>query len=284
VLIVASTLAYFFGSEHEQAFTITGIWSSLLYVSNWVLVVVPNSSLGPLNSMWSLAVEDQFYIIWTPILAYLLWKGISRRTLLISLIVAAAASMLTGAVNWYLTGAFQGPALGTHARAQGLLIGCILGLLYVWGRFPTKPRSLFVCASAVVLSFTFLVTLRSDTALYTIGYLIIAIGAAGLIVLAVSSRRVAALLSFKPLVWIGSLSYGLYLWHLLIYWYLSPLHVDLDPFIAHSLAFGLSFVAATASYYLVERYFLQLKKRIPSRAAAPEPAEIPAYTVLGADG
>ena len=119
-----------------------------------------------------------------------------------------------------------------------------------------------------------LITLRADSVLYTVGYLVIAIGAGCLIVLAISSPKVASLLSFKPLVWIGSLSYGLYLWHLLIYWYLSPPHVNLDPLIAHTIAFALSFVAAAASYYLFERYFLQLKKRVSARPTTHAPAEL----------
>jgi peptidoglycan/LPS O-acetylase OafA/YrhL len=274
VLIAALTLAYLFGSPNEQTFTITGIWSSLLYVSNWVLVLVPNSSLGPLNSMWSLAVEDQFYIIWTPILAYLLSKRISRPTLLISLSLAALVSTLACALHWYLSGTFVASALGTDARAQALLVGCMLGVLYVSGRFPYKARHLMICAMTAALSLTFLITLRADSVLYTIGYLIIAIGAGCLIVLAISSPKVASLLSFKPLVWIGSLSYGLYLWHLLIYWYLSPPHVHVDPLIAHTIAFALSFVAAAASYYLFERYFLQLKKRVSARPATHAPAEL----------
>jgi peptidoglycan/LPS O-acetylase OafA/YrhL len=140
-----------------------------------------------------------------------------------------------------------------------------------------------ICGAAVALSLTFLLTLRSDSALYTFGYLIIAIGAGGLIVLAVSSPTVASLLSFRPLVWIGSISYGLYLWHLLIYWYLSPPHVNLDPFIAHTIAFTLSFVAAAASYYLIERYFLRLKKHISARSTAPKPDELAPYVAVGVD-
>jgi peptidoglycan/LPS O-acetylase OafA/YrhL len=269
VLATALILALLFGSAREQSTTITGIWSSLLYISNWVLVLMPDANLGPLNSMWSLAVEDQFYIIWTPIIAFLLARHVSKSKLLLILLLATLASTSAGALNWYLAGTFPGPALGTHSRAQGLLLGCMLGLLYVWGRFPTRARPLMICALTVALSFTFLLTLHSDTALYTTGYLIIAVGAGGLIVLAVSSPHVARILSFKPLVWVGSISYALYLWHLLIFWYMSSSHTGLDPIVAGTLGFVLAFLSAAASYYLVERYFLQLKKRLAVRPTTP---------------
>jgi peptidoglycan/LPS O-acetylase OafA/YrhL len=84
------------------------------------------------------------------------------------------------------------------------------------------------------------------------------------------------ILSWRPLVWIGTISYGLYLWHGAIFWAFGQNNWgNGNTVVLHILAFALSFGAASISYYLVEKRFLRLKDRFgrarTSIAVKPEP-------------
>jgi peptidoglycan/LPS O-acetylase OafA/YrhL len=70
---------------------------------------------------------------------------------------------------------------------------------------------------------------------------------------------VGRLLAWRPLVWIGSISYGLYLWHSVVFWLLAPVHTDADPTLFNISAVSLSFLVAALSYRYIERPFLLLK-------------------------
>jgi peptidoglycan/LPS O-acetylase OafA/YrhL len=113
---------------------------------------------------------------------------------------------------------------------------------------------------------------------YYLGWFFLVALAAAALVLGVLTNPdwvFTRVLSWAPLVWIGRLSYSLYLWHYPIYGFVKGERLGLDRNVVIVLRLVLAFVAATGSYYLVERPFLSLKKRLGTR---PRPESLVAST------
>jgi peptidoglycan/LPS O-acetylase OafA/YrhL len=202
---------------------IASVATSSLYVSN--LAVANGIYLGPLEHTWSLALEEQFYLLWPAILI----MGIARKRLLISLLVVgiiASAALRLGPITdiarfWWIYH-------HTLTRADALLVGCVLALVPFR---PALPTTIVAVASLVIL-----VVLPLDQGTFTTLLLLPAALAAGIVV--VAKPRV---LGIAPLVAVGKISYGLYLWHF-------PLAMLLPAWAAF---FG-SFLLAILSYRFVE--------------------------------
>jgi len=235
------------------------IVATVFYVANWFRVA--GNSLGGMHHTWSLAIEEQFYLIW-PALLLLMARlfGIRSWKLAASAIVLALASVFDRFVlhPGHAAGVLNRIYFGTDTRADALLIGCALALWLVSGRSVRVPALAFV-AGAACLAY---VTLMPDSrALYTVGPTVAALG--GIIVIAVvlDHARVASLLSWEPLRWTGRISYGLYLWHVPVSDELLPRLVSLPLALRIVIVASVSFAVAALSYYGVERYFLRMKRR-----------------------
>ena len=112
------------------------VWGAVLYVSNWSTIEQNGSYFArfapplPLDHLWSLAIEEQFYIVWPFLLLALIWFVRSRRKMaLVTLAVAGASALAMGLVyqpGYDPTRAYE----GTDTRAFGLLIGCALAMVW----------------------------------------------------------------------------------------------------------------------------------------------------------
>jgi peptidoglycan/LPS O-acetylase OafA/YrhL len=243
--------------------------AALLYVENWFLIFrhlsyFQSAGRPPLlQHVWSLAVEEQFYLLWPILLAIGLavW-GNSRRKLLIAIIVAIAASTIEMAILYH---PYTDPSrvyYGTDTRVAALLVGAALA--FVWAPWRISGRAgrnagimLDVVAvfSAIALIWMFLNVGEFDPNLYRGGFLVAALVSAVLIASTVhpSSRLTSWVLGFAVLRWIGVRSYGIYLWHWPVYMVTRP-HSDVPitglPLLAMRLA--ITFVIAAASYRFIE--------------------------------
>ncbi len=218
-----------------------------------------------LNHLWSLSVEEQFYILWP---ALLCWSGARRSIpILIGVMVAApfirTAMVLNHTSPTALTREFQ-------AVADALAAGCLLALCYKW--LGTKRAYVSFLSSPlffVVIIAGFLLPLKLNSIkpalFYTMGQSIAHVCIALCIDRCVRfpDRLAARILNLRPLAFIGLLSYSLYLWQ-------EPFLLPGDQSRAWASAFplniGCAVLAALASYYLIERPFLKLKNRGKSRA------------------
>ena len=229
---------------------------------------------------WSLAIEEQFYLVW-PLLLLVGLKFMHRRVFAGLVVVGILASFLATVVMAQHGVSYRRLYYGLDTNALPLLVGCLAAFLYTggYGRKISPHRSALIpFVTMVVLAF-FLVSVpeQSEWAYEGPIQLVSLLTAATLIAILLNPNTwVARILAHPAIVFVGLISYSLYLWNpfaMLIARNLATGTVGraLHLFVGLILTFGF----ALASYYLIERPGLRLKDRFEvnrSVSGAPSPA------------
>jgi peptidoglycan/LPS O-acetylase OafA/YrhL len=258
--------------------SIKGLPAVVFYVANWAWGIF-HVNLGIFGHTWSLSLEEQFYLLWPA--AFLVGLAIFgfRRGTRALLLVCLGAIAVAAVLRWEVAQrnfTEDGLRRLTNLRGDVLLVGCALALAAWRGwlaKIPTWLFSVATAASLAVLVF-FLAFVQYgflDPLFYKGGFTLVALATAILIVrvVHVPSQVVLAVLSVPLLVWIGRISYALYLWH-------TPIRDVLNTTVGDSplralVVWPLAFLAASLSYRFVERPALRLKDRfIPRPEAEPD--------------
>jgi peptidoglycan/LPS O-acetylase OafA/YrhL len=244
--------------------------AAAFYVSNWWQVFSHKSyfeAIGRpslLRHLWSLAVEEQFYVVWPVLLALVLrWLHPRRMALLAVLAVAGAiASSLWMAYLYHPDVDPSRVYYGTDTRAAGFLIGAALAMLLSPGVSAAKAgRARWLWAVLGVLSLVglgacFVLLDEINPFLYLGGFALVSL----LSVIAITAvvypgtPLLPAVLGQRVLKWIGLRSYSIYLWHWPIFAVTRPfIDVPLQGIELLALRFGVTLVLAEVSYRFIER-------------------------------
>jgi peptidoglycan/LPS O-acetylase OafA/YrhL len=249
-----------------------------LFLSNWSQAIAPDSAVRGLTHLWSLAVEEQFYLLWPALALGLKPRAFAKACLLlVAVAIGARLAMLAAGLHpdW--------PYQATLGRLDALALG---GLVAVASR-NAEGRALYArlrlpLTAAALVAFLVMVALtRSVSAqdwwMQTAGYTLLAVIFATLIAEAAVAepRGWRAWLAQPHLRLVGKYSYAIYLFHL-------PVQLGLERFVGKRIdalyaasplleavvytgaTFAISFALAAVSYRLVERPFLRMKERIAS--------------------
>lgn len=270
MLIVMGAVVAFAYRDAARAFGTDAV-SALLYVTNWWYIIADQSYFefigrpALLKHLWSLAVEEQFYLIW-PAVAFVLMRWGRRRLVRRVAIVAALASTawmgILAITNDYPEYADPSRAyFGTDAHAMGLLIGAALATFWRPGRLPTQlaPRAKQALTAIGVLSIAGVIAFFAFVGWYTPwlyrgGFLGLAILVALVIALATHpALPLGGWIGKQPMRYLGQRSYGIYLWHWPIFMITRPnLDIPLDGIELFVLRIGLTLGIAELSYRVIE--------------------------------
>jgi peptidoglycan/LPS O-acetylase OafA/YrhL len=265
VMLVVVTLWIAFLAPAQVAGVRGDLVAALLYFSNWwyafqhVSYFASFGAPSPLGHLWSLAVEEQFYLIW-PLLLILATRWVRRRWLLVGVVVAGVVASAWAMATLVQPGSDPTRVYeGTDTRAFQLLIGAALA--FVWpSRRLTGPISalrrrgldaLGAVGMAVIVVMV-MDTNEYETFLYRGGMVILSLATVAVVaVLAHPSTLLGRILGAPPLRWIGVRSYGIYLWHYPIIVLTSPVVGTAGPLLTLAQV-GATLAVAALSWRFVE--------------------------------
>ena len=253
----------------EQLNSLRGdMLAALGYVANWRFLTGGKSyadlflSPSPLQHFWSLAIEEQFYVIF-PLFVMIVMKVGGRRLLTTLLVMATGASVILEVV---LRNNVDRVYYGTDTRAAELLLGCLLAVWWSGRQSSTvdqKTRrdrgvsTLWTDAlgglAIVGMFWAWYAVPESSMGLARGGFPLYACGTTAIIFAVTRNGLIAKMISIKVLCWAGMISYGLYLYHWPIFLWLDAERTGINnQAILFALRMAVTIAIALASYYLVE--------------------------------
>ncbi len=238
-------------------------WQTLLAYALFLQNLRHTALPGTLGPTWSLAIEEQYYIVWAPIVK------ICRGPRLSWLLPAILLAMVAASPLFRLSHAHWRNNTHTLIHLEGIALGSLLSLGLYRLRI-ARRRWFWIGIAAAILGFLAAATIFSGTAFLDTG---LALGFAGVVLAAVAgtgaSNPLAWLLRRGPLAFYGKISYGLYMTHILVFVYFGNFDARLDDKYHLGIPGNLAIVAlrlaastlvATALWYGFESQILKLRR------------------------
>jgi peptidoglycan/LPS O-acetylase OafA/YrhL len=249
------------GAPEPFGNALAGVGVAVIYMTNWFDIFHLFSGYVPLGHLWSLAVEEQMYLIFAPLLVVILR---CRIAIVNSCLIVLAGCSMIEAIALHNAGDSSWVYSGTDCRAGAFLFGGAFAIMWSRGTLRSflcgRMGVMFVLGASVGLLLC-AVPLSGNRSSFPVAWVCATICGPLLVVAVVEQNRgcVGRILSSKPMVYLGRRSYALYLWHyLFLTWFRSLGHLG----IAYALCCTL--IASEISWRVVERRFLRRKVRFSS--------------------
>jgi peptidoglycan/LPS O-acetylase OafA/YrhL len=251
MLLATFGVAWFILPPIEMKLLSEGLGTSSLFLSNFYYMTTtgyfgPDAGATFLLHTWSLSVEEQFYILF-PILAFALYTAL-RKWIIVGVVCLAFGSFFL-AIS--LSQNFPGEVFYfSPARAWQLLLGTVAAGLTL------RPSSI-LSVGAVLLIVIGLTLGQDSDGFPDMAALIVSLGTAAFLIFTNSEVAIGRILSIKPILYIGAISYSLYLWHQPVFVYARVINPDGGDITGLQLAImlAITFVFAASSYHFIEQPF-----------------------------
>jgi len=226
-------------------------WAYPFFLQNF-LVPVSTNAAGPLGVTWSLAIEEQFYLVWPLVVRFCSYAQIRR--------IAVAEICISPFLRFYLLRQHVDLYTNVFCRLDGLMAGALLALLVRSDNFlPSKLVkrawvSLFIAMPLALIA----AALNASWIVYSLT----ALASASFVFLSLFSaqRWLQVIMTNRFMIYTGTISYGLYLLHKIPSGVVETLHLDRRPFLVLPVIFAGSYAIASLSWNLLEKPFLKLKR------------------------
>jgi len=226
-------------------------WAFLIFLQNFLLPISTNAA-GPLGVTWSLAIEEQFYLIWPLVVRFCSPRQLRN--------LAIAELCVSPALRYWLSLHHVYLYTNVFCRLDGLMAGAFLALLVrSVGFVPSKylGRAWLLLAVAAPLAF-----LTGALQLQWIVFSFTAFASAAFVYLSMFSTQkwLHWVMTNRFLILTGMISYGLYLLHKIPFGFVQVFHLDRNPLLPMAFILVMSYAIALLSWNLLEKPFLRLKR------------------------
>lgn len=236
-------------------------WYNLLFLSNYYFAF--NDEAHPLRHFWSLAVEEQFYFIWPIVLLLTIRNKVLMGLVICGLVLISLSVTVIRDVVYNSTVAHDLIYRSLETRMMSLLVGCAMA---TYGVPKIAPVKLLVAVMvAFILSCIFIVWGKENNLVptHSVKAVCLLVMCVCTFILAVRSKVVGKLLSNPILCYFGMISYGLYVYHLPVFYYFGISHMQGGMSDIPTLLWALITTGSItlASWYLMESPILKLKRK-----------------------
>lgn len=235
------------------------------FAGNWACARwgFPSSGISPL---WSVSIEEQFYLTWPLVIRWLSPRRLKWAALTMLLVAALARVYL-----WWTHAPHPAAWCNTFARLDPIALGVLLALL-LRSRLPQLSGALratmALCAYALWMAVDRYFPIYGGPGPAMVGLPLAALASVLLVAAVLGAKgRFGALLSARPIVYLGRISYGLYAYHLIAI-HLGK-RLPLAPLLQRAISLGATVAIAILSYELFEKAFLRWKVRFTHVASRP---------------
>jgi peptidoglycan/LPS O-acetylase OafA/YrhL len=258
ILFMFVVLPFLSRSEGHTVFERSSPWWAYpLFLQNFLIPPVSTAAAGPLGVTWSLAIEEQFYLVWPWVVRFCSYAQLRR--------IAVAVICLSPALRFYLSRHHVDLYTNVFCRLDGLMAGALLALVVRADNFlPSKfiKHAWLSLLIAAPLAF-FIEALHARWVVFSLS----AVASAAFVYLSLFSAQkwLQAGLMNRFMVYTGTISYGLYLLHKIPFGIVQALRLDRYPLLVMPMILFTSYATAALSWHLLEKPFLRLKRFFESK-------------------
>jgi peptidoglycan/LPS O-acetylase OafA/YrhL len=233
-------------------------WSYPILLQNF-LVAVPAEAAGALGVTWSLAIEEQFYLIWPLVVRYFSASQIKQ--------IAAFVILASPVLRYFLVGHHVNIYSNFFCRLDGLMAGALLAVVLRSESLVPAKHVKLACVAFLIAAC--LAILAENQQVRWIAFSMTSLASVSLVYLSLFSpaKWVQTFFRNRFLTYTGTISYGLYLLHKIPLDISKEMHADRHPFVSILAVLVASYVLAAISWMLLEKPFLKLKRFFDLRSA-----------------